>query len=246
MLASFPDIAAPPGAPPNEDCLYLNIWRPAATRGNLPVLVWIDGGGFVNGGSSAAVFSGAELARKGVLVASFNYRRGRFGTFAYPALTKANADHGLLGNYGFLDQVAGLHWLRANVASFGGDSGNITLMGESAGGRSVHWPMTSPLTKGVFRRAIIMSGGDGGGESAPLAAAEAVGLHFAETKGIVADDPQALAKLRALSAEQVTDGLNIVSSIGRASAASPRPIPIAGSLSSRPLLTPAPLIARSP
>jgi len=219
MQKPFPSDAAPLGTPPAEDCLYLNVWKPehATATKKLPVVLWIYGGGFVNGGSSPPTYSGAALAKKGVMVVSFNYRLGRFGTFAHPALTKADADSGLLGNYGTLDQVAALKWVRANIAAFGGDPANVTLIGESAGGMSVHMLLTSPLAQGLFARAVVMSGGDGGGMSAGaggLPAAEGNGQAFAATKGIAADDPQALTRLRALPAEDVVDGLNLASLFG--------------------------------
>jgi para-nitrobenzyl esterase len=176
----------------------------------LPVLVWVYGGGFVNGGSSPPVYLGANLARQGVIVVSFNYRLGRFGTFAHPQLTKQNADDGLLGNYGYLDQIAALKWVRHNVAVFGGDPANVTVFGESAGARSINALVTSPLAQGLFAKAAIMSGGDGhSANTGSLEDAEQIGLKFAESKGIAADDPNALAKLRALDADDVTDGLNM-------------------------------------
>jgi para-nitrobenzyl esterase len=211
MQLPFPSDAAPLGTRPAEDCLYANVWRPADARKRLPVLVWIYGGGFVNGGASPPTYAGAALARQGIVFASFNYRVGRFGTFAHPALTRADADHGLLGNYGYLDQIAALMWIRRNIAAFGGDPDQVTIVGESAGGMSVHNLLTSPLAKGLFRRAVIQSGGDGGGMggAARLAEVEAIGVTFATSKGIAADDSDALAKLRALPADTVTDGLNL-------------------------------------
>ena len=210
MQVPFPSDAAPLGTAPAEDCLYANIWRPAEAAKKLPVIFWIYGGGFVNGGASPPTYSGANLARHGVLVFSANYRVGRFGTFAHPQLTKENADHGRLGNYGYMDQLAALEWVHQNIAAFGGDPGNVTLVGESAGGMSVHTLVTSPLARGLFQRAVIMSGGNGvamGG--ADLAAVEKIGIEFAATKGIRANDPDAVTKLRALSADEVTSGLNM-------------------------------------
>ncbi|MEO6091806.1 MAG: carboxylesterase family protein [Novosphingobium sp.] len=215
MQEPFPSDAAPLGTAPAEDCLYLNVWRPAGGARKLPVLLWIYGGGFVNGGSSPPTYAGANMASKGLVFVSFNYRVGRFGTFVHPALTRANEDGGLLGNYGYLDQIAALNWVRRNIAGFGGDPRNITVVGESAGGMSVHMLMTSPLTQGTFQRAVVMSGGNGAGMASrpdvanPFPVAEASGVAFAESKGIARDDPRALAKLRALSAEQVTDGLGL-------------------------------------
>lgn len=195
---------------PSEDCLYLNVWRPKGKpRGKLPVVVWIYGGGWVIGGTSAPIYDAANLARQGVVAVSLNYRIGRFGWFAHPALAKANADNGLFYNYGTLDQIAALHWIKRNIAAFGGDPGNITLMGESAGGVSIHVLTTSPMVgKGLFHKAIIMSGADGGDlGTAGLSDAEGLGVNFAERRGILATDPKALEKLRALSAEEVVDGL---------------------------------------
>lgn len=211
MQKPFGGDAAPLGTPPAEDCLYVNVWKPAGATGKLPVLFWIYGGGFVNGGSSPPTYSGANLARQGVVVVSFNYRVGRFGTFAHPALTAEDADKGLLGNYGTLDQIAALRWVRRNIATFGGDPHQITIMGESAGGMSVHTLLTSPMSRGLFARAIIMSGGDAQGMGATTpAVAEQVGADFGASKGVVPDAPDAAARLRALTAEQVTDGLDLM------------------------------------
>jgi para-nitrobenzyl esterase len=211
MQLPFPSDAAPLGTQPAEDCLTLNVWKPVQAKTKLPVVVWIYGGGFVNGGASPPTYSGDNLARQGVMFVSFNYRVGRFGTFAHPQLTRSDPDHGLLGNYGYMDQLAALRWIQANIAAFGGDPGNVTIIGESAGGMSVNMLVTSPMAKGLFQRAVVMSGGDGAAMGGvDLAAIEKVGIDFAASKGVAADDPQALAKLRALSADQVTDGLNLM------------------------------------
>ncbi|MEC3948012.1 carboxylesterase/lipase family protein [Sphingobium sp. HWE2-09] len=209
MQLPFPSDAAPLGTPPSEDCLYMNVWKPQGAKSKLPVMVWIYGGGFVNGGSSPPTYAGDALARQGVMVVSFNYRLGRFGTFAHPALTKADADGGLQANYGYMDQIAALKWVRANIAAFGGDPANVTVIGESAGGMSVHALLTSPMVQGLFQKAVIQSGGPMPMGDATLAAAEQVGAAFGQKKGIAPGDPDALAKLRALSAVAVVDGLNL-------------------------------------
>ncbi|HXC59892.1 MAG TPA: carboxylesterase family protein [Steroidobacteraceae bacterium] len=215
MQVPFGGDAAPLGTPPNENCLYANVWRSAAASGKLPVIFWIYGGGFVNGGASPPTYSGAELAKQGVLFISANYRVGRFGTFAHPALTRANADAGRLGNYGYMDQLAALRWVQRNIAAFGGDPANVTIVGESAGGMSVHVLVTSPMAKGLFHKAVVMSGGDGSGMGgAGLAATEEIGVRFAEKFGIAPTDAAALQKLRALSAVQVTDGLSMMALFG--------------------------------
>jgi para-nitrobenzyl esterase len=221
MQKPFPSDAAPLGTEPAEDCLVLNVWRPAGkTAAKLPVMVWIYGGGFVNGGSSPEVYSGAQFAKQGVVLVSFNYRLGRFGFFAHPALTKEGGE-GLLGNYAYMDQISALKWVQANVASFGGDPDNVTVFGESAGGGSVHMLLTSPLAKGLFHKAIIESGG-GRGPLLPMrrihedvpggpASAESVGVAFAKANGIEGDGPDALAALRKLPAGTLVNGLNMAS-----------------------------------
>jgi para-nitrobenzyl esterase len=182
------------------------------------VLVWIYGGGFVNGGSSPAVYDGSEFARQGIVFVSFNYRLGRFGFFGHPAITAEAGDSGLLGNYGYMDQIAALKWVQQNIGAFGGDAGAVTIMGESAGGASVHMLMTTPLAVGLFRNAIVMSGGGRGfilgarhlSENLPgFPSAETVGMNFAESVDIKGRDAAALRRLRALPAEQVVAGLNM-------------------------------------
>jgi len=211
MQVPFPSDAAPLGTEPAEDCLYSNVWRPDGAQKKLPVMVWIYGGGFVNGGASPPTYSGANLARQGVVFVSFNYRVGRFGTFAFPQLTAENADKGRLGNYGAMDQIAALQWVKRNIAAFGGDPENVTIIGESAGGMSVHNLVTSPLSQGLFQRAVVMSGGNGRSEDGnDLAHVEEIGENFARRYNIDPKAPDALKKLRALTAEQVTDGLNMM------------------------------------
>ena len=159
MQLPFPSDAAPLGTPPAEDCLYVNVWAPEKpASAKLPVMFWIHGGGFVNGGSSPSVYDGSAFARRGVVFVSLNHRLGRFGFFAHPALTKESPNDPL-GNYGYLDQIAALRWVRDNIAAFGGDPGNVTIFGESAGGGSVNTLLVSPLARGLFHKAIVQSGG---------------------------------------------------------------------------------------
>lgn len=207
MQLPFPSDAAPLGTTPSEDCLYANVWRPAGVKAGakLPVLVWIYGGGFVNGGSSPPTYSGAALARQGIMVVSFNYRLGRFGSFAHPAVAGTPREV----DFGLLDQLAALRWVRRNVARFGGDPAAVTIIGESAGGMSVHAMLTSPAAKGLFRAAVVQSGGDASSNGASIATAQAAAERFAQAKGIASGDPQAAAKLRALTGEQVIDRLNL-------------------------------------
>lgn len=207
MQLPFPSDAAPLGTAPAEDCLYANVWRPAGVKAGakLPVLVWIYGGGFVNGGSSPPTYSGAALARQGIVMVSFNYRLGRFGTFAHPALATTPREV----DFGLLDQLAALRWVKRNVAAFGGDPGAVTIIGESAGGMSVHAMLTSPAAQGLFRAAVIQSGGDGSYKGASVATAETAATAFARAKGIDGTGPAAAAALHALSGEQVVDGLNL-------------------------------------
>lgn len=217
MQLPFPSDAAPLGAKPAEDCLYVNVWAPVARSAKLAVMVWIYGGGFVNGGSSPAVYDGTRFAERGVVFVSFNYRVGRFGFFAHPALTKENPS-GPLGNYTYMDQIAALKWVRKNISRFGGDPANVTVFGESAGGISVLTLMTSPAAQGLFQKAIVESGGGRNllgptrrlRESGPqLPSAEAVGLAFAKKAGIEGEDQAALDALRKLPTEKVVDGLNM-------------------------------------
>ncbi|WP_337052985.1 carboxylesterase family protein [Pseudoxanthomonas sp. USHLN014] len=192
---------------PSEDCLNLNLWRPVrdgveANQGKLPVMLWIHGGGSVVGSGSDPAFDGSALARHGVVVVTINYRLGRLGYFAHPALSAAKADGPLLGNYGLMDQLAAMRWVRENIAAFGGDPGNVTLFGESAGGCYVSIWMTSPAAQGLFSKAITHSC-PGFILSEPLAgqgSAETRGQTLAQTLGIKGRDAKALAALRKLPA----------------------------------------------
>jgi para-nitrobenzyl esterase len=193
--------------PMSEDCLTLNVWRPFAEANHaLPVMVWIHGGGFVNGSGTAALYDGSALARQGVVVVTLNYRLGRFGFFAHPALDREHPGEPI-GNYGLLDQIAALKWVRGNIAGFGGDPNAVTIFGESAGGISVNQLMVSPVARGLFRAAITESGAGREysvrlHEASPMGApgAEAAGETFVKSLGVTSDDP---AALRAIPAEKI-------------------------------------------
>lgn len=186
--------------PLSEDCLYLNIWTTAkSAKDHLPVMFWIHGGGFTRGAGSGAAYDGEFLARKGVVVVTINYRLGIFGFFAHPALT-AESGHHASGNYGLLDQIAALHWVKKSIAAFGGDPDRVTIFGESAGSWAVSELMASPLAKGLFQRAI----GESGGSFSPmtsLADGEKAGEKLvASTQGTTND---VLKALRAVSAQDL-------------------------------------------
>lgn len=185
----------------SEDCLYLNIWSPAAgTRRRLPVLVWIPGGGFVAGSGSAAVYDGASLAAQGIVVVTINYRVGLFGFFVTPALAaQAAREHEPAGNYGLQDMVAALQWVHRNIAAFGGNPRAVTLGGQSAGAMAVNDLIVSPLACGLFARAIAESGLPDTVPTPSLAAAEKAGEAFAHSEGA-----PTLAALRALTPQELT------------------------------------------
>jgi para-nitrobenzyl esterase len=194
----------------SEDCLYLNVWAPVGGARRLPVMVWIHGGGFVLG-------SGSLVASDGVVMVSLNYRLGRFGFFAHPALAR---DHpgDVTGNFGLMDQIAALKWVRRNIAAFGGDPARITIFGESAGGGSVLALMGSPMARGLFQGAIVESGG-GRDRLATLETANhqsragyAAGAAFATKAGL--KDPDA-AQLRALPAATVLGDLGFLNNTNR-------------------------------
>jgi para-nitrobenzyl esterase len=203
----------------SEDCLYLNLWLPASTKqdAKLPVMVWIHGGAFVGGSGSGPGTAGNEFAKQGVILMTINYRLGRLGHFAFPALSAEHAEEPK-GSYAFMDQIAALQWVKENIAAFGGDPNNVTIFGYSAGGVSVHSLLTIPTANGLFHKAISHSGGGRDGvltgrpidkENAdPLypVSAETIGINFARKHGIEGTDVAALAKLRALSVEEIVDG----------------------------------------
>ena len=194
----------------SEDCLYLNIWTPAKSPDvKVPVLVWIYGGGFSFGGNANPTHNGEFLARKGVVLVTVNYRVGPLGFLAHPDLC-AESPHHVSGNYGLLDQIAGLQWIQDNIAAFGGDPDRVTIFGESAGGIAVSMLCASPLAEGLFHGAISQSGGSFGpdrettypGENMHLLAdAEAAGVAFAARAGV-----DSLAAFRALPPGQIPPG----------------------------------------
>jgi para-nitrobenzyl esterase len=154
-------VSMPGETPPkvSEDCLYLNIWTPAkSAHEHLPVIVWIYGGGYINGSASMPLYSGDRLAHKGVIVVTISYRLGPLGFLAHPELTRESAHHSS-GNYGLMDQIAALGWIHRNIGAFGGDPGRVTIAGQSSGAISVSILMASPPAKGLFQRAIGESGG---------------------------------------------------------------------------------------
>ena len=138
----------------SEDCLTLNVTRPDDDREDLPVMVWIHGGSFLHGSGSQPIYNSEALVERGVVLVTVNYRLGRLGFFAHPAL----AGEGDVANFGLLDQVKALEWVRDNIAAFGGDPDNVTIFGESAGGASVNALMASPAARGLFAKAISQSG----------------------------------------------------------------------------------------
>jgi para-nitrobenzyl esterase len=192
--------------PVSEDCLYLNVWSAARAGAPRPVLVYIYGGGFNEGSSTVPLYDGTALARKQLVVVAFNYRLGALGFLAHPALT-AESPHHASGNYGLLDQVAALRWVRDNIQAFGGDPHRVTIAGQSAGAISAYLLTASPLAAGLFAGAIIQSGPGalaslgipGGGAATPSEpAAETEGVKFAMSLGVTS-----LADLRALDARRL-------------------------------------------
>ncbi len=191
-------VYSPGYEPSSEDCLYVNIWTPAkSAQDHLPVMVWIHGGGFRLVSGSEKFFDGTALARQGVIVVTFNYRLGPFGFLAHPELSRESDRH-VSGNYGVLDQVAALEWVKRNIAAFGGDPGRVTIFGQSAGAISVCYLLASPLARGLFVRAIAESTVACLGspeQSIKLSDAEKAGAKFA-----AAAHAASLADLRALPA----------------------------------------------
>jgi para-nitrobenzyl esterase len=198
------NIAVAPGSPPqSEDCLYLNVWTGAATAAERrPVMVYFFGGAFTEGAGSIPLYDGDALAKKGAVVVTMNYRLGPYGFFAHPALT-ADSPYKASGNYGLVDMVASLKWVQNNIAAFGGDPGNVTVFGQSAGAMAIGSLVTSPETKGLIHRAIGQSGswmGLGPAAAMPTRArAEETGKTAADGAGVTT-----VEQLRAMSTDDVT------------------------------------------
>src|SRR6185369_12881107 len=203
----------------SEDCLFLNVWTPATAtnKSKLPVMVWIHGGGFTGGSGSGPGSAGDAFAKQGVILITINYRLGRLGHFAFPALSKEHPEE-FKGSYAYMDQIAALKWIKENIAAFGGDANNVTIFGFSACGVSVHSLLTIPAAKGLFHKAISESGGGRDGvltgrpidkENADplyLVSAETIGINFARKHKIESTDAAGLAKLRSLSVDEIVDG----------------------------------------
>jgi para-nitrobenzyl esterase len=209
----------------SEDCLYLNVWTagtaPAARR---PVMVWIHGGGFRAGFGGEERHHGARLAQKGAVVVTLNYRLGAFGFLAHPALA-AESPRGASGNYALLDQIAALRWVQRNAARFGGDPSRVTIFGESAGAMSVAALVASPLARGLFHGAILESMAGLGTIAGRRDSAEAQGARFAEAIGVAGAGPDALARLRAVSADSLLAALAAVERGDPAAGHLPAPVP---------------------
>ena len=187
----------------SEDCLYLNVWTAAGPEDRAPVLVWIYGGGLRIGNGADVTYDGTRLAQRGVLLVTINYRLGAFGYLAHPLLS-AESEHAASGNYGTLDQVAALGWIRRNIAAFGGDPSRVAIFGESAGSWSVNHLMATPLARGLFHAAIGESGGGFGsrGRAKPKEEIEAAGERLVEALFGDGVTPS-LEAMRAASADEV-------------------------------------------
>jgi para-nitrobenzyl esterase len=188
--------------PKSEDCLTLNVWKPVAASGPLPLMVWIYGGAMVHG--NTAMYPGDALSAEGVVVVSMNYRMGRLGFFAHPELA-AESPKDVRGNYGYMDQLAALKWVQRNIAAFGGNPKQVTIFGESAGGGSVMSHLESPMSCGLFQGAILQSPGTPGARAkeiptTDLSVAERMAVEWARSVGVAGDGAAALEQLRALPA----------------------------------------------
>ena len=197
-----------PLPPTSEDCLFLNVWAPAKTVGHpeakLPVAMWIHGGAYAGGCGNDVAFDGEAWATRGVILVTINYRLGMLGFFSHPELTAENG-YGGSGNQGIYDQLAAIKWIHDNIAQFGGDPDQLTIMGQSAGAGSVKTLVSSPLTKGLVSKAIIQSGGglgnflSGGDSQAPLSSYDERGKQMMDAAGF-----DTLEKMRKASVEELS------------------------------------------
>ena len=196
-----PGLSAAQGLDPgpiSEDCLYLNVWTPKPDpSAKLPVMVWIHGGAYMLGAGGVTLYEGVQLAKKGAVVVNLNYRLMQLGFFVHPALEKGNP--GGPANFGLLDQIAALQWVQQNILQFGGDPGNVTIFGESAGAKSVLALFASPLARGLFHKGIVMSSYII--PDATRAKALEAGIKAAEAAGLKGADAT-VAELRAVPAER--------------------------------------------
>jgi para-nitrobenzyl esterase len=204
-------LAAGAGRPQSEDCLYLNIFAPKAAKA-APVMVWIHGGAHRFGSGIGPVYDGGAFARDGVVLVTLNYRLGALGYFAHPGLTKAAKPDEPLANYGALDQMAALAWVRKNIAAFGGDPKNVTVFGESAGGQSILALLATPPAKGLFDKAIVESGG-GWTPAVGLAQEEAKGVARMQRAANLGPDATA-DQLRAVPADKLLDSVGGAAGVG--------------------------------
>lgn len=186
--------------PTSEDCLQLNVFAPKGAK-KAPVMVWIHGGSHKTG--AGWIYDGQNFARDGVVLVAINYRLGPLGYFAHPALTKAASKSEAVGNYGLMDQIAALEWVKRNIAAFGGDPANVTILGESAGGASTLAILATPKAKGLFHKAVVQSGG-GWNRPTTLAAKEAAGASIATALGLAGEKASA-ADLRGVPVETLID-----------------------------------------
>ena len=208
----------------SEDCLYLNVWAPAkAAKEKRPVMVWIHGGGFIVGSGSEPRTQGTNFASSGVVLVTINYRLGPFGFLAHPALSRESS-HSSSGNYGILDQIEALSWIKKNIEAFGGDPANITIFGESAGAMSVCYLSSTPLAKGLFEKVIAQSGSCFAPhptltESAHVLPYDApivdqvhgsgyeIGLQLAKSLGVSGEGDEVLSALRSIDAKEMVQTL---------------------------------------
>ncbi len=236
-----PECMQPDDVPKSEDCLTLNVWRPADAKGPLPVMVWIYGGALVHGQTS--LYPADNLARQGVVVVSMNYRMGRLGFFAHPALLSERRRE-LHGNYGYMDQRTALQWVQRNIAAFGGNPRAVTIVGKSAGGGSVFIHLTSPLSRGLFVRAVLQSPGIPTPRQkvvglTDFSVAQRMAIDYARSIGVNGSDRGALNALRALPAEKLTEGTDAKAEVAALSEGKPI-IGVAGSMIDGKLVVEAP------